>query len=107
MSFLSLLNKTCTIQSVSETASASGALTTTYTNRTTTAKCAIQPKRGDLSSEEHGRDIDYSHVGFFQIGETIIESDKVIESSIEYIVVFVKDAAGRTRHKEVLLEQLP
>ena len=107
MSFASLLNKTCTIQSVSEAASNSGTLTQAYANRTTNAKCTIQPKRGDLSTEEHGQDTDFTHVGFFEFSETIIKGDKVIESSVEYIVVFVPDAAGRGHHKEVILEQLP
>lgn len=107
MSFNSLLNKTCTIQSVTETASPSGTLTQTYANRTTTAKCTIQPKRGDLSTEEHGQDTDFTHKGFFEFNETIIKGDKVIESGTEYIVVFVPNAAGRDHHKEVMLEQLP
>lgn len=106
MSFNSLLNKTCTIQLPTVTDSASGTGIKTYSNRATSVKCAIQPKRGDFESEEYSQDSRSTHTGYFLIGQTIEKDDKVIESSIEYIVIFPGDGAGRGHHKEVMLEQL-
>ena len=107
MSYDSLLNDTCTIQTRTNTFSATGASSVTYANKATSVPCTIQPETGRRESFEQGEEINITHIGFFQIGANIVTTDKVIDSGgDEYIVRHVFDAAARVHHKEVELEIL-
>lgn len=107
MSFASLLNNTCTIQTRAASFSVTGAGTVSFVNKATGVKCTIQPNSGGLVSREKAEQLNITHLAFFLIGVNIVAGDKVIDSSSnEYIAKRVFDAAGRVRHKEVLLELL-
>lgn len=107
MSYDSLLNDTCTVQTRTSTFSATGASTTAYANKLTDEPCTIQPRTGRRASYEQGEETNITHVGFYQIGSDIVNTDKVIDSGgSEYIVRHVFDAAARVHHKEVELEIL-
>ncbi len=105
MSFDSLLNNTCTIQTRTPSFSGIGAGTVSFANKATNVKCTIQPNSGGVVSREESERLNITHLAFFLIGANIVAGDKVIDSSSnEYIVRRGFDAAGRERHKEVLLE---
>jgi SPP1 family predicted phage head-tail adaptor len=107
MSFESLLNNTCTIQTKTTSFSGTGASTVSFANKATNVKCTIQPNSGKLISRQEAEQLNITHLAFYLIGANIVAGDKVIDSdSNEYIVKRVFDAAGRVRHLEVLLELL-
>lgn len=107
MSYSSLLNLTCTIKARTTTYSAIGASTVTYADKATGEKCGIQPNVGGVFSREESEELNITNLGFYLIGSTIVETDKVVASNgNEYIVKKVNDAAGRARHFEVGLELL-
>jgi len=107
MSFESLLNDTCTIQTRTTSDSATGASTVSFANKATNIKCTIQPNSGGLVSREESEHLNITHLAFFLIGTDIVASDKIIDSdSDEYIVRRAFDAAGRERHREAQLELL-
>lgn len=106
MSFNSLLNKTCSIYYSTTTFSASGTGNKSYTARTTSARCAIQPKSGNYFSGSYSEDEKHSHKGYFLMSESVVAGDKVVQGSASYIVVSVNNGSGRNHHQEVLLEQL-
>lgn len=104
MSLISLLNLTCSIQTKSVAYSTTGSPTTTFIDKATNVKCAVQPRTGGLVSAAYSETLGVTHVGFFQIGANIVAGDKVVVGSTEYIVKLPIDAAGRAHHKEVGLE---
>lgn len=107
MSYESLLNDTCTIQTRTTTVSGTGATTTSFANKATGVKCTIQPNSGGMVSREESEHLNITHLAFFLIGASIVASDKVIDSNgNEYMAKRVFDAAGRVRHQEVGLELL-
>lgn len=107
MSFESLLNDTCTIQTRTAAFSSTGASTVSFANKATNVKCTIQPNSGGLVSSEESEHLNITHLAFFLIGTNIVKGDKVIDSnSNEYTVKRAFDAAGRIRHREVELELL-
>lgn len=105
MSFEGLLNDTCTIQTRTVSQSGTGASTTSFANKATAVKCTIQPNTGKRLTFEESEHLNITHLAFFLIGANIVSGDKVIDSSSnEYMALRVFDAAGRVRHKEVMLE---
>jgi hypothetical protein len=104
MSYSSLLNLTCNIQTKSAAFSGTGGPSQTFVNKATNIKCTIQPAGGGLVSAEYMEKLNVTHQAFFEIGADIVAGDKVVQNSIGYIVKHVFNAAGRAHHKEVLLE---
>lgn len=98
MSFLSLLNKSVTIQRDTVTRDAMKAEVHSWGDVATGVKAAIQPRGGSYPVGPMGADIESSHVGFFPTGTDVQVGDHVIDGSTTYRVVYVGDDAGRTHH---------
>lgn len=109
MSFDALLNKTCNIQTLSETQLPSGQKQATWTTTISGAKCRIDAFGGQ---EQITASMVYekaTHIMFIRNPSTItldVGQHRVISDSITYNILLVKRMYGYSpvSHLEVLLE---
>lgn len=102
MSFLKLLNKTCTIQTKSDnyTTNADGTVSETWANTYTSIPCRIDKLGSTYNQSMGGLDPKSTHILFLESSRTIARGNRVIVDSITYFVLNSDDPTGKGHHLE-------
>lgn len=105
-----LLRHRVTVARNTPTVRDSGFAAPSWSTRATDRPCSIQPRTERQRIFIEGRLQNGENVGFFQIGEDLIEGDRVTVTAgpslvgIAYDVLMVDDAAGQGEHLECALQ---
>ena len=108
MSFLGLLNSTCTIQLLTETQSATGKILQSWANSVTGVKCRLDTARGEEVMTATGKVRKATHTLFIShaCGVLSEKNNRIVCGGITFDILLVADAGGHSHHYELLLEKV-
>jgi len=108
MGYRELLNKTCTIQTLSldYTTNGDGTPIPTWANTYTNIPCTIQKDSGKLEEIMAGQNQKSTHTLFLLTGQAIADGNRVVISGETYYVEDWEDAAGRGHHIEARVRKM-
>ena len=108
MSFMGLLNTTCTIRRFTSTGTdADGHPSGTWGDNATGVACRLAPNTGKLEGREYrvGTQVRISsHKLYLFSGADITHEDRVVIGTPTYVVLGVKDPAGAGHHQQADVE---
>ena len=107
MSYNSLLNTTCTIQSLTKSYDDdSGQETESWANSATSVQCRLDQAKG---GEVRGATAIYekaTHILFIKTQTISEETNRIVIGSETFNILLVADASGHGHHLELLLERI-
>jgi head-tail adaptor len=108
MSYSTLLNITCTKQTLTETQSATGKITKTWVNTTTGIKCRLDQAKGQEFNTVTGKMAKATHTLFLLKSAGLMDekTNRIVIGSNIYDILMVSDAGGHSHHYELLLERV-
>ena len=104
MSFMSLLNKRCDIQQTSNTDDAYGTFTKTWTNRHDQLACRVVPLTGTEQAIFDRESVRVTHKIFVPYKSDIVEADRVVFDSENYMIHYVRNPGHMNHHLELECE---
>jgi hypothetical protein len=108
MSFLGLLNNACTIQTLTETQSATGKIVQACANTTTDVKCRLDTAKGEEIQTNTGKVAKATHTLFIAHATGLLneKNNRIVCGGITFDILLVADAGGHTHHYELLLQKI-
>ena len=108
MSFSGLLNTTFTKQTLTETQSGTGKITSSWADTTTGIKCRLDEAKGQEFTTYTGKVAKATHVLFIQksVGLLDEKTNRVKIGTNIYDTLMVSDAGGHGHHYQLLLQRV-
>ena len=106
MAFSGLLNKTCTIQTVTRAKDQYGSSDETVTNTATNVPCRMQPMSGREQSIYSSDRAVATHKMFCETDVAITEDNRIVFNGSSFDVEFVKNVDFMDHHYELELREI-